>query len=53
MAKFSINEIVVYSGQGVGVVQEIVQKTIAGELLEYYVIYISDIYVCDIYMHLI
>ena len=42
MAKFSINEIVVYSGQGVGVVQEIVQKTIAGELLEYYVIYLSD-----------
>lgn len=42
MAKFSINEIVVYSGQGVGVVQEIVQKTIADELLEYYVIYLSD-----------
>ncbi len=42
MAKFSINEIVVYSGQGVGVVQEIVQKTIAEELLEYYVIYLSD-----------
>ena len=42
MAKFSINEIVVYSGQGVCVVQEIVQKTIADELLEYYVIYLSD-----------
>lgn len=42
MAKFSINEVVVYSGQGVGVVQEIVQKTIAGENLDYYVIYLSD-----------
>ncbi len=42
MAKFSINEVVVYSGQGVGVVQEIIQKTIAGETLDYYVIYLSD-----------
>ena len=42
MAKFSINEVVVYSGQGVGVVQEIVQKTIANETLDYYVIYLSD-----------
>ncbi len=40
--KFSINEIVVYSGQGVGVVKEIVQKTIANETIDYYEIYLSD-----------
>ncbi|MGP1438071.1 MAG: CarD family transcriptional regulator [Treponema sp.] len=42
MAKFSINEVVVYSGQGVGVVHEIIKKTIGGETLDYYVIYLSD-----------
>lgn len=40
--KFSINDTVVYSGQGVGIVKEIIQKTISGETIDYYVIYLAD-----------
>lgn len=40
--KFAIGETVVYSGQGVGIVKEIVKKTISGEAIDYYVIYLSD-----------
>lgn len=39
---FYINETVVYSGQGVGIVKEIVQKSVGDELINYYVIYLSD-----------
>ena len=39
---FSINDTVVYSGQGVGIVKEIIQKTISGETIDYYVIYLAD-----------
>ncbi len=39
---FSINETVVYSGHGVGVIKEIVQKTVANEVIDYYVIYLPD-----------
>ena len=40
--KFAIGETVVYSGQGVGVVKEVIKKTIAGESIDYYVVYLSD-----------
>jgi len=39
---FYINETVVYSGHGVGIVKEIVQKSVGDELIDYYVIYLSD-----------
>ena len=39
---FYINETVVYSGHGVGIVKEIVQKSVGDELINYYVIYLPD-----------
>jgi len=40
--KFAIGETVVYSGQGVGVVKEVIKKTIGDETIDYYVVYLSD-----------
>ncbi len=39
---FSVKEVVVYPGQGVGTVTEITKKEIAGEVIDYYVIYLSE-----------
>ena len=39
---FSINDTVVYSGHGVGVIQDIVKKSVKDEVIDYYVIYLSD-----------
>lgn len=40
--EFSVKEMVVYSGQGVGIVNEIIKKEIDGEKLDYYVIYLAE-----------
>lgn len=39
---FSAKEIVVYPGQGVGTITDITKKEIAGEVIDYYVIYLAD-----------
>lgn len=39
---FSLKEAVVYPGQGVGTITEITKKEIGGEVIEYYVIYLSE-----------
>jgi len=39
---FSAKEVVVYPGQGVGTITDITKKEIAGEVIDYYVIYLSD-----------
>lgn len=39
---FSVKEIIVYPGQGVGTITEITKREIAGEVIEYYVIYLSE-----------
>jgi len=39
---FSAKEIVVYPGQGVGTITDITKKEIDGEVIDYYVIYLSD-----------
>ncbi len=39
---FSLNEIVVYPGQGVGKVTDITKKEIGDETIEYFVIYLSE-----------
>lgn len=39
---FSEKEIVVYPGQGVGTITDITKKEIAGEVIDYYVIYLAD-----------
>ncbi|AGT44383.1 CarD family transcriptional regulator [Treponema pedis] len=39
---FSVKEIVVYPGQGVGSVTEITKREIGGEVIDYYVIYLSE-----------
>lgn len=39
---FSAKEVVVYPGQGVGTITEITKKEIAGEVIDYYVIYLAD-----------
>ena len=39
---FSAKEIVVYPGQGVGIITDITKKEIDGEVIDYYVIYLSD-----------
>ena len=39
---FSAKEVVVYPGQGVGTITDITKKEIAGEVIDYYVIYLAD-----------
>ncbi len=39
---FSLNEVVVYPGQGVGKVTDITKKEIGDETIEYFVIYLSE-----------
>ncbi len=39
---FSLKEAVVYPGQGVGIITEITEKEIDGEVIEYYVIYLAE-----------
>jgi len=39
---FSVKEIIVYPGQGVGTITEITKREIAGEVIDYYVIYLSE-----------
>lgn len=40
--EFSVKEMVVYSGQGVGTINEIIKKEVDGEKLDYYVIYLAE-----------
>lgn len=41
-AGFSVNEVIVYPGQGVGTVKETTRREIGGEVIDYYIIYLSE-----------